>query len=317
MARFRKILSFLKGSKKRKSVVIHDSRVIRNEVQKGGHIENGNRKYDGTTDRPATGNGKHYEQFLYVDDDKNGGQKRRTLSVVPSVVSSSNYTQTEPEFSDTFSHLHSDKINGKPLNRISSGNHTMNKSINSIRKLNKPFIIRQDPIEEEKIIVEVTDNDKEEIEIDEDELIGAVQEFENEKKRSSGVIVNSNIADQSTFIIKEDKEDENGNQSFIIKNVNEDVYSKRLSFIISSNKKPGFGGLEDVEEENEEDLISGETYHPVASPEFNGNIKTDDHADTVKMKNSKKNMMIQPGEEKEVESNQVMSTINNKKSGFC
>jgi len=251
MAKFKRILSFLKGSKKRKSVVIHDSRTMRNnEVPYEGLAGNGNRRFGTSTGRPIVGNGGHYEQFLYIDDVKNGGLKKRTLSVAPSVVSSSNYTQTDQELSDTLSHLRSEssKLNrnsSKPINpRINSVGTALSKTTLG-RKNNKSFTLRQDPIEEEKIIVEVKDNNKEEIEIDEDELIKAVHEFDNERKRNSGLSPTS-TTEQGTFILKEDKEDEDGNQSFIIKNVNDDIQTKKLSFIISSTTN----GLEDVEEEN-------------------------------------------------------------------
>jgi len=321
MATFKKILSFLKGSKKRKSVVIHDSRVIHNENPKIEHAGSG--KMKNGTNKPVVGNGSHYEQFLYVDDDKNGGKKKRTLSVVPSVVSSSNYTQTDQEFSDTLSHLRSDstkfgnhnvgnKINGKPMNRVNgigNGNRAFNKNSIGCRKSGKSFTLKQDPIEEEKIIVEIQDNNKEEIEIDEDELIVAVQEFENERNRRSGVIVNSGIADQNSFILKEDKEDENGNQSFIIKNINDDdIHSKKLSFIISSSTKQGFGGLEDVEEENEENLNTFES-SPISSPDFtNNNSNGKGNNDLFNTINKSPQH-----EEKEVESEEVLSNVNNKK----
>ncbi|OUM70517.1 hypothetical protein PIROE2DRAFT_19492 [Piromyces sp. E2] len=276
MAKFKRILSFLKGSKKRKSVVIHESRTNRNnEVPFGGLAGNGSRRFGANTGRPIVGNGGHYEQFLYVDDVKNGGLKKRTLSVAPSVVSSSNYTQTDQEFSDTLSHLRSDssKLNrngSKPLgSRITGiGNAALNKTTIN-RKGNKSFTLRQDPIEEEKIIVEVKDNNKEEIEIDEDELIAAVQEFDNERKRNSGLSPTSTVpTEQGTFILKEDKEDEEGNQSFIIKNVNDDIQTKKLSFIISSTTN----GLEDVEEEEENFNNTTESYL-LSTP----NLKCDEH----------------------------------------
>jgi len=269
MARFKKILSFLKGSKKRKSVVIHDSRSIRNsEIPIGGLAGNGNVRFGTNTGRPRVGNGGHYEQFLYVDDVKNGGLKKRTLSVAPSVVSSSNYTQTDNELSDTLSHLRSEssrferfinnKMNGMSMtSRMNSiGSAGINKTSNihnNTKKNNKSFTIRQDPIEEEKVIVEVQDNNEEEIEIDEDELIAAIEEFDNERK---GTSKSSTHTDTSTFIIKEDKEDQEGNQSFIIKNINDDVHTKKLSFIISSANQQSYN----ADENDEENINSSESY---------------------------------------------------------
>ncbi|KAG4093303.1 hypothetical protein H8356DRAFT_1048380 [Neocallimastix lanati (nom. inval.)] len=285
MAKFKKILSFLKGSKKRKSVVIHDSRSIRkSEIPFSGLTGNSNVKYKVNTGRPVIGNGGHYEQFLYVDDGKNGGLKKRTLSVVPSVVSSSNYTQTENEFSDALSHLRSESsrferyvnsrngsniINGKIIpNRMNGkGTSTVNKTSNSgstiinttkNKLVNKLFTIRQDPLEEEKVIVEVQDNNEDEIEIDEDELISAIEEFDNERKGSSNLNIHSSSSartDTGTFIIKEDKEDKEGNQSFIIKNVNDNVHTKKLSFIISSANENYH-----VDENEEENINSSESY---------------------------------------------------------
>jgi len=285
MAKFKKILSFLKGSKKRKSVVIHDSRSMhKSEILLRGPTGNNNVKYKVNTGRPIVGNGSHYEQFLYVDDANNGGLKKRTLSVAPSVVSSSNYTQTENEFSDALSHLRSESsrferyinsrngsniINGKlipnrmngigtsAINKTSSAGSTINTTKNKL--INKSFTIRQDPIEEEKVIVEVQDNNEDEIEIDEDELIAAIEEFDNERKGTSNLNINStssNRTDTGTFIIKEDKEDQEGNQSFIIKNVNDDVHTKKLSFIISSTNKQNYN----VDENEEENINSSESY---------------------------------------------------------
>ncbi|KAL6625571.1 hypothetical protein LY90DRAFT_698463 [Neocallimastix californiae] len=279
MAKFKKILSFLKGSKKRKSVVIHDSRTMRNsEVPMGGLAGNGNMRYGANSGRPIVGNGGHYEQFLYIDDVKNGGLKKRTLSVAPSVVSSSNYTQTDNEFSDTLSHLRSEssrferfnnrngsiKVNGKPIpNRMNGiGNSVVSKTSSTVssvknKKTNKSFILRQDPKEEEKVIVEVQDNNEAEIEIDEDELIAAVEEFDKRRKGSSNIrSMSSSRTDTGTFIIKEDKEDQDGNQSFIIKNVNDDAQTKKLSFIISSANQHTYN----PDETEEENINSSESY---------------------------------------------------------
>ncbi|ORX47634.1 hypothetical protein BCR36DRAFT_584741 [Piromyces finnis] len=286
MAKFKKILSFLKGSKKRKSVVIHDSKTIRNnEINIGGLAGNGNRRFGTTTGRPIVGNGGHYEQFLYIDDVKNGGLKKRTLSVAPSVVSSSNYTQTDQEFSETLSHLRSEssKLNRNSSKPISSrnnsiGNTAFNKTPTNGKKGNKSFILRQDPIEEEKIIVEVKDNDKEEIEIDEDELIAAVHEFDNEIKRNSGASPTSIPTENATFILKEDKEDEDGNQSFIIKNINDDIQTKKLSFIISSTNC-----LEDVEEESEENLNQSVESYLLSTPNLNYNDNEEDNDVNIKV----------------------------------
>jgi len=279
MAKFKKILSFLKGSKKRKSVVIHDSRTMRNsEVPMSGLAGNGNMRYGANSGRPIVGNGGHYEQFLYIDDGKNGGLKKRTLSVAPSVVSSSNYTQTDNEFSDTLSHLRSEssrferfnnrngsiKVNGKPMpNRMNGiGNSVVSKTSSTVssvknKKVNKSFILRQDPKEEEKVIVEVQDNNEAEIEIDEDELIAAVEEFDKKRKGTSNIrSMSSSRTDTGTFIIKEDKEDQDGNQSFIIKNVNDDAQTKKLSFIISSANQQNYN----PDETEEENINSSESY---------------------------------------------------------
>jgi len=269
MAKFKKILSFLKGSKKRKSVVIHDSRSIRNnEIPLGGLAGNGNVRFGVNTGRPIVGNGGHYEQFLYIDDVKNGGLKKRTLSVAPSVVSSSNYTQTDYELSDTLSHLRSESSkfdrhvnrNGKSItNRKNIGNSALNKNTNTknsikTKKVNKSFILKQDPIEEERVIVEIQDNNEDEIEIDEDELIAAIEEFDKERNSSNGKCpLSPNSTDHGTFIIKEDV---NGNsQSFIIKSINDDIHTKKLSFILSSPNQQDFN-IDETDDENGNSLSS-------------------------------------------------------------
>lgn len=142
MARLRKIFNFFKGSsKKRKSVVIHESRSIRNSeipmakrVGKEGNIHKTPSTTTTTTTTTTTKHGQIYEQFLYIDDGKAGLQKR-TLSVAPSVISSSNYTQTDCDYScDSVNLLKSEnsKIiggggnNNNNISRENSGRITIN-----------------------------------------------------------------------------------------------------------------------------------------------------------------------------------------------